>query len=277
MKVHRIERAGGSASPSADPIAQDHRDHTISRLYQQLQARERDNDVLQDRIAALQNRDLFHLSVAANAHTFNNLLTIVQCHLKLLESAGGTPEAEDLATIRMAMTQAQQIAARMLRWNEVDEVRPLPVNGIVRHLARLTRPLLVPSVRLDLELDEAVPDILAAEQALLDALVNVVVNANDAMPHGRVRISTRTEAESVVIEIADDGPGMDELTRRRIFEAGFTTKGDDGHGIGLTSITALFRRVEGAVDVRSVPGEGTAFTFRFPIHRDTEPTRRRDA
>lgn len=277
MKVHRIERAGGSASPSADPIAQDHRDHTISRLYQQLQARERDNDVLQDRIAALQNRDLFHLSVAANAHTFNNLLTIVQCHLKLLESAGGTPDAEDLATIRMAMTQAQQIAARMLRWNEVDEVRSLSVNGIVRHLARLTRPLLVPSVRLDLELDEAVPDILAAEQALLDALVNVVVNANDAMPHGRVRISTRTEAESVVVEIADDGPGMDELTRRRIFEAGFTTKGGDGHGIGLTSITALFRRVEGAVDVRSVPGEGTTFTFRFPIHRDTEPTRRRDA
>ncbi len=269
MKVHRIERAGGSASPSADPVTHDHRDHIISRLYQQLEARERDNAVLQDRIGALQNRDLFHLSVAANAHTFNNLLTIVQCHLKLLESAGGTPNAQDLATIRLAMTQAQQIASRMLRWNEVDELRPLSVNAIVHHLARLTRPLLVPSVHLDLELAEALPDILAAEQALLDALVNVVVNANDAMPHGRVRIRTRAEAEAVVIEIADDGPGMDELTRRRIFEAGFTTKGGDGHGIGLTSITALFDRVAGEVDVRSAPGEGTTFTFRFPVAATT--------
>ncbi len=236
----------------------------IACLYDQVEAHERENEALHRRVDTLENRDVYHLSMASAAHSFNNLLTIVQCHLHLLESGDLPIVADELDSMREAMVQAKSTAQRLLRWNEDDIAVPLAVNEVVQHVALLVRPRFLPRIPIAQELAEDLPRIVAPRFALLDALVNVAMNARDAMERGVLTLRTRVDAGHVVIEVIDTGRGMDPETRARIFEPRFSTKRTDGRGIGLMSVTNLFTRVDGGVCVTSEEGVGTTFALRFP-------------
>ena len=98
-----------------------------------------------------------------------------------------------------------------------------------------------------------------------EALVNLICNAADAMPAGgKITLSTRREAEEVVLSVTDTGVGMSPEVQARCLEPFFTTKGDKGTGLGLSMVLGIIKRHEGTVEIESEPGRGTTFRIRLP-------------
>jgi CheY-like chemotaxis protein len=103
-----------------------------------------------------------------------------------------------------------------------------------------------------------------------DAILNLLLNAMDAMPAGgTITITTQTVDAGVQLTVSDTGIGMDAQTRRRVFEPFFTTKANVGSGLGLSSVHGTLTRWGGTVEVDSTPGQGTTFTLCFPVWRES--------
>ena len=104
---------------------------------------------------------------------------------------------------------------------------------------------------------------------LENALLNLAINARDAMPSGGtlcLRSRHETERDEVVIEVSDDGQGMDPVIRDRVFEPFFTTKTDSGSGLGLSIVYGFIRQSGGEIELKSAPGKGTTFVLHLPTH-----------
>lgn len=237
----------------------------IALLSGQIEAHEMENEALHRRVEVLENRDTLRLSMAAAVHSFNNHLTSVQCHLHALASGDLRMGPEELEQLQLVMMQAQATARRLVRWTEEENHVALSVNEVIDHVAQLVRPRFIPRLRIVRDLAPDLPNIVAPRFSLVDALVNVALNARDAMERGQLTLRTRREADDVLIEVIDTGRGMDDATRLRIFDDHFTTKTGTGHGIGLTSVKSLFSRIPGGAAVESTPHVGTRFVFRFPV------------
>ena len=185
-------------------------------------------------------------------------------------------------SIRQAASRASRIVADMLAFSRstTTEFQPARIEEILDTAVRLAANDYdlkkkydfkhVEIVReLDPELDTVICDPMEIEQVLL----NLVKNAAQAMAMGgnprphRITLRTRKEGEYARIEVADNGPGMDEMTRRRVFEPFFTTKAvGAGTGLGLSvSYFIVTEQHKGTIDVNSIPGEGTCFIVRLPI------------
>jgi signal transduction histidine kinase len=146
----------------------------------------------------------------------------------------------------------------------------LDLNGLVenacafvRYDARLRR------VELELALDRRLPAVNAVGDHLTQVLLNLIVNAADAIAeagvHGLIRIATGREAGAVLLNVSDNGVGMDEVIRARAFEEFFTTKPQGkGCGIGLALSRRLLREAGGDITLESWPGQGASFTVRLP-------------
>jgi CheY-like chemotaxis protein len=130
-------------------------------------------------------------------------------------------------------------------------------------------------VEVALELEAHLRPVAADPSQIGQVLLNLAVNARDAMAgRGRLTIATRNEGETVVLEVADDGAGMDDETRLRLFEPFFTTKDiGAGTGLGLSTVYGIVTQSGGSIDVRSEPGFGATFTIRLPVTHavETEP------
>jgi CheY-like chemotaxis protein len=125
---------------------------------------------------------------------------------------------------------------------------------------------------IDTQVEESAgnPIIMAVESEVREALINLVLNASDAMPEGgTLTLRTRIEAQRVILEVSDTGSGMDEPTRLRCFEPFFTTKGERGSGLGLAMVYGIVQRHGAVVDIASVVGKGTTFRLVFPIGHTT--------
>jgi signal transduction histidine kinase len=121
--------------------------------------------------------------------------------------------------------------------------------------------------RVELELDEAVPDAELDRGAIHRALLNLLTNAIDAGGDGSVRLATRWEPETerIVFRVADGGPGIPEQERDAIFEAFYTTKGSQGTGLGLAVSRKLVEDLGGSIEVESELGQGATFTISLPV------------
>ncbi|MCC6930506.1 MAG: response regulator [Gemmatimonadaceae bacterium] len=208
------------------------------------------------------------------AHDFNNLLTVIlNCGDALARSLPASDERREEAS---EIVQAAQRAARLTRQllafsrQQVLEARTVDVNTVVRNLLVMLRRLVGDNVQILDRLDPATPPILVDPNQLEQVLVNLVVNARDAMPRGGT-ITIRTadahvgEKRVAVLEVKDTGVGMDEATRARIFEPFFTTK-EMGHGtgLGLATVAGIVEQSGGEIVVESAPGRGSIFRVRFP-------------
>ena len=208
------------------------------------------------------------------AHDFNNLLTVIlNCGESLARSLPASDERREEAS---EVVQAAQRAARLTRQllafsrQQVLEARTVDVNTVVRNLLVMLRRLVGDNVQILDRLAPATPPILVDPNQLEQVLVNLVVNARDAMPRGGT-ITIRTvdahvgEKRVAVLEVRDTGVGMDEATRARIFEPFFTTK-EMGHGtgLGLATVAGIVEQSGGEIAVESSPGQGSTFRVRFP-------------
>ena len=216
------------------------------------------------------------------AHDFNNLLTIIAGQLELLQ--GDTQEPMVLGRveeIRAATERAAALTRQLLAFSrrQVLQNRTIDVNQLISQLCKMLSRLLREDIELVIKLDADPSAVRSDFNQLEQVLINLVVNARDAMPQGgRLTISTSNRkikeaaevldlalGNYVVITVADTGLGMTAETRERIFDPFFTTKPPGaGVGLGLSMVLGVVEQSGGKVDVESTPGAGTKFRIYLP-------------
>ena len=203
------------------------------------------------------------------AHDFNNLLAAILLHARLLQRQ---PEsaAESIAAIRDLAEQGTEVVRELLLFARRESSPPTTLDLV--ELARLQegvlRHLVPPEVELEFSLDSEPVPVVGDAVGLRRLLVNLVLNAVDAVGESGGRITIRVEhtAGRAVLEVADDGPGIAPEVREHLFEPFFTQRRQGrGSGLGLAVVYGIASAHGGDVDVRSVPGEGARFIVRMPL------------
>jgi signal transduction histidine kinase len=205
------------------------------------------------------------------AHDLNNLLSVI---LTLANVAGddlppGSATRDDLRRIGEAAEQAAALAGQLLALGRRRPAGgPAEVNAAVRRALTLLRGSLPPGLYVEADLAAGALHVPADETQLQQVLMNLCLNARDAMPQGG-RLTVRTAAESdgagawVRLTVGDDGYGMTEEVRSRVFEPFFTTK-ECGAGLGLAVVRQIAEGCGGRVEVTSSPGKGACFDVWLP-------------
>jgi two-component system cell cycle sensor histidine kinase/response regulator CckA len=223
------------------------------------------------------------------AHDFNNLISVIINYASFLleDLPEGDPRGEDVLEIRQAGERAARLVRQLLTFSrrEVVSAEVMDLNGIVRGTEKLLSRVIGEDVSVELELDDDLNAVKVDPGQIEQVLVNLAVNARDAMPEGgRLRIETRNafvdEAESQRFEslapgsyasltVSDTGTGMSEEVRTHLFEPFYTTKREvGGSGLGLATVYGIVARAGGHIDVDSEPGMGATFTILIPATRE---------
>jgi signal transduction histidine kinase/ActR/RegA family two-component response regulator len=215
------------------------------------------------------------------AHDFNNLLTVIGGYSQVLlgELESDHPARSDALAILKAAQRAEGLTRQLLTFSRKQVLAPevLDLNGVVREADGLLRRVLGEDIDLKTDLDHRLPRILADPGQVEQIILNLAVNARDAMPRGgELRLVTaRVEGSgpdepAALLEVHDTGHGMDDTTRERIFEPFFTTKDvGKGTGLGLATVHGIVEQSGGRIEVESEVGQGTVFRVFFPVSSDT--------
>src|SRR5262249_26795354 len=219
--------------------------------------------------------------VGGLAHNFSNMLAIVSesVAVALSDPSDSAETRASLQQAKEALHRAAALARKLVQFSRPREVqmRTVGVNEVVNASLELARPLLGSRVQLNVDLQESLPAIQADPSELEQALVNFIMNAWDAMPHGgELTVSTElvpcapgkdeNSKPFVAITIADTGVGIPEEFHSQIFEPFFTTKPEGkGSGSGLSSGHRIVHRHGGHITVESAPGAGATFRIFLPV------------
>ena len=216
------------------------------------------------------------------AHDFNNLLTIIKGNCELLFEESGTESDPELEEIRKAAERAASLTRQLLAFSRQQVLDPkvLDLNSVVGNMNKMLRRLVGEDIELDTRLGQQLSSIKADPGQLEQVVMNLAVNARDAMPTGgKLTIETnniqiegahslssdRVKGRYVTLSVSDTGHGMDAATRSRIFEPFFTTKElGKGTGLGLSTVYGIVSQSGGYIDVYSELDGGTKFTIYFP-------------
>jgi signal transduction histidine kinase/ActR/RegA family two-component response regulator len=205
------------------------------------------------------------------AHDFNNLLTAIIGYAALAEGevARGTPLREWIEQIRRSGEQAAVLTSQLLAFGRRQTLRPvdLDLNAVVDDIQKMLRRLIGEQIELVVQLAPDLARVRADRSQVEQVLVNLVVNARDAMPRGgRVTIHTRNaEGARAAVSVEDTGEGIAPEMLDRIFEPFFTTKPlGRGTGLGLATVYGIVKQSGGDIQVESVPARGSRFTVLLP-------------
>ena len=214
------------------------------------------------------------------AHDFNNLLAAMMGSLEAIEAECPPHLRADAQTIQHALVRARELTRQLLAFarKQPIEFRDVDLAALVTDVERMLHRLVGPSIELVVAAHGPVP-VRADPASLEQVLVNLVVNARDAMPAGgRLAVSVARGGEPgaprAVLEVRDSGTGMDDDTRRQIFDPFFTTK-TGGTGLGLASCYGIVEQHHGAITVDSTPGAGTVFRVALPLTEAAAPAHAR--
>jgi len=224
------------------------------------------------------------------AHDFNNLLTLIMGYAEIIEDdlPEDSPQRPQVRTIADAAYRAGSMTRQLLSFARRQPTEPtfLSPDGIIQDTVRILRPLIGENIHLQTTLHSGAGCIRIDAHQLEQILVNLVLNARDAMPQGGTLTlssaeSTVTEkriqtpfvipaGDYIVISVTDTGTGMEEVVRARIFDPFFTTKEvGKGTGLGLATVYGILKQNDAYIEVASEVGKGTTFTLYFP--RTQEP------
>ena len=204
------------------------------------------------------------------AHDFNNLLTIMNGYSDFLleQMDAGDPLHNPLSEIRKAGGRAAELTRQLLAFSRkrVFDPKPLNLNDLISGSRNLLSRLIGEDIELVTRLAPDLGNILADGGQIYQVLMNLVVNARDAMPDGgRLTIETASQDDTVLLIVSDTGIGMDEQTSQRLFEPFFTTKREGiGTGLGLATVQGIVKQCGGSINLVTAPGQGTTFTITLP-------------
>ena len=224
------------------------------------------------------------------AHDFNNILGIIMGYASLLSR--GEPDQKTIRinvdAVLKASLRGAALVRQLLTFARKSEVQLAPVrfNDIVNEISELLSETIEKTIEIALDLDKKLPAILADATQIHQVILNLCVNARDAMPNGgkltittsrqqgdsvRTKFPMAAVQEYVMLTVADTGTGMDKVTRTHIFEPFFSTKEvGKGTGLGLSVVFGIMESHKGFVSVESEPGRGTTFYLYFPMLESME-------
>ncbi len=250
--------------------------------------------VLEDQFRQSQKMEAVGRLAGGIAHDFNNLLMVISGYTEVLlgQLTPRHPLYTKADAIQQASNRASTLTRQLLAFSrkQLLELKVIDVNAIVADMERLLRPLIGEDIELSTQLAPNVGCTRADAGQLEQVVMNLVVNAKDAMPNGG-KICIRTSAVTlddshrpentfikngpyVMISVTDTGQGMDRETQARIFEPFFTTKEQGkGTGLGLSTVYGIIKQSGGYVFVQSEPNCGTVFTIYFPSVDGTSEAR----
>ncbi|BEH08989.1 hypothetical protein GSUET_06010 [Geobacter sulfurreducens subsp. ethanolicus] len=247
---------------------------------------EEERKLLEEQLIQAQKMESIGRLAGGVAHDFNNLLTPIFGYSELLKNdlPGNEKGLNKLGNILMAAEKAKALVQQLLSFSrkQVMEMTVIDLNSVIRAFQGILRHTIRESIDIRLHLTEESYSIRADRNQLEQVIMNLVVNAQDAIDeHGVITIETApvllddeyaqqhqeiTPGRYLQLAITDNGCGMDQETRQRIFEPFFTTKGiGQGTGLGLATVYGIVRQHRGNIWVYSEPDKGTTFKCYFPL------------
>jgi len=212
------------------------------------------------------------------AHDFNNLLSVITGYTEMMlrRLRPDDPLRRNAEAIKRATEWGAALAQQILAGSRRPPAAPTPVdlNQLVGNVTRVLQPLLGESIELVTRLDSALGLVSANPHQIGQVIMNLVVNARDAMPQGgRLTLETANVSQVVMLAVSDTGCGMDNETRARLFEPYFTTKEPGrGTGVGLATVYDVVTHLGGQISVMSDAGAGSTFKIYLPRVPETAPT-----
>ena len=250
-----------------------------------LERNETQREILEGQLRQAQKMEALGRMAGGVAHDFNNLLTVIRGHSDLLldRLQPGDPLYRSSQQIRKTSDRAASLTRQMLAFSRMQVLQPkvFDVNELIADMGKLLRRLVREDIEFSLRLGDSLGRIKADPNQLEQVLLNLTVNASDAMPlGGRLTIDTQNiivdydnaafhssveRGDYVMITVSDSGHGMDAATKARIFEPFFTTKEPGkGTGLGLATVYGIVKQSGGFISVDSTPGNGARFTVYLP-------------
>jgi PAS domain S-box-containing protein len=245
----------------------------VVKTQQQLEA-------TQDQLAQAMKMEAVGRLAGGVAHDFNNLLTVIAGYAELVSATLNTPDCrvEDLDEIKRAAHRASLLTRQLLAFGRKQVLRPevLDINVVVREIGRLVSRLIGEDIELVLETTAAPLEVFGDRAQVEQVLMNLAVNARDAMPGGgRLIVRTDGNESSVFLIVTDTGIGIAPQVLEHIFEPFFTTKEvGKGTGLGLSTAYGIVKQSKGDIKVQSELNKGTVFTISLPRVRDPHPNER---
>jgi signal transduction histidine kinase/CheY-like chemotaxis protein len=254
---------------------------TASVLFES-HSRSRREAQLSDQLRQAQKMEAIGNLAGGIAHDFNNLLTVIHGYVGFLLQglADDDPHRENAQAIQEAATQAATLTRQLLAFSRKQVLQPrvFELNVLAGQTQKMLRRLIGEHIQLETRFDAGAGRVKADPAQVEQVLMNLAVNARDAMPSGgRLVISTRPvdirrgdagglrAGPYALLTVEDNGVGMDEATRSRAFEPFFTTKEvGKGTGLGLATVYGIVQQSGGHIDVRSEAGKGATFRIWFP-------------
>jgi PAS domain S-box-containing protein len=240
---------------------------------------------MREQLRQAQKMEAVGMLAGGIAHDFNNLLTIISGYTQMLMASPHIATERDrtaLEQVLRASERAADLTSQLLAFSRRQSIQPrvIEINRVVDQTASMLRRLIGEDIELRIEKAADAGRIHADPAQIQQVLLNLVINARDAMPKGGTLIirthnsdigpgngpqHPRKRGGYVVLEIADTGMGMDSATRQRIFEPFFTTKPEGkGTGLGLSTVYAIIKQAKGLIDFNTVVGQGTTFKVYLP-------------
>ena len=240
---------------------------------------ETDEVQLRRSVSQLQRMETLGSLALGISHDFNNILETISLNAQLAARAAddGQDYRSPLAQISGAAKKGGDLVRRLMRFSRDQGPHPqiLQINNVIRDVLQILRPLLRQAISVRTDLYDKLPLIDADRTQMEQVLINLIVNALDAMPgRGELKISTMpgdhgknpaAPRDFITLIVSDTGAGIPEDLQSTIFEPFFTTKpAGKGTGLGLSTVHAIVQQHRGRIEVRSAPGAGTAFIISLP-------------
>jgi two-component system, cell cycle sensor histidine kinase and response regulator CckA len=241
--------------------------------------------LLEERLLQSQKLEAMGRLAGGVAHDFNNILTAITGYSDLLLARPRLPDEarSEVAEIKRAAQRAGALARQLLAFGRKQTLEPrvLALNEVVREIEAMLTRLIGEHIELRTTLADELGPVRVDPGQIEQVIVNLVLNARDAMPEGGTLTLATENVEldipCVKLSVTDTGKGMDYQTAARIFEPFFTTKeAEKGTGLGLATVYGIVEQSGGHVDVWSRPGEGAVFTVVLPRADTPRPVRKPD-
>ncbi len=237
---------------------------------------EKNRSELEARLRQSQKMDAIGQLSGGVAHDFNNILTVIQGNAAMLQGQNLEPAeaAEHLNQISHAAERAAGLTRQLLMFARKQQMQPvrLDLNETVAQVTKMLQRILGEDIILRTEYAPALPPIFADVGMIEQIVLNLAVNARDAMVGGgKLTIHTSLDGRQVCLHVTDNGGGIAPENLARIFEPFFTTKEvGKGTGLGLATVYGIVQQHHGKIDVQSEPGKGTTFSVSFPATGEVE-------